>query len=209
MQDTDNATPVTVIPITDLQRQALERLQTATPTDAADRTIDIFTCLHLLGTIVPAGATELRVQAVTGKAAHWLKASSAKDVRVVRGRLTQNAAMVASPADVEYIIEMSSSFISIGFTGYGECTAMAGYGRPVILELHGRDPQVRIFDSINKEEPRTVSLHEAAETNRLDADDEVHRCPYCSGVLLCDGPEVKSDYYCMHCELDLSEAELP
>lgn len=52
--------------------------------------------------------------------------------------------------------------------GYGEKTAVEGCGSPVLLEWRNNQLVARLFPDINSEEPVSLSLEGARESNRRE-----------------------------------------
>jgi len=63
-------------------------------------------------------------------------------------------------------IEVHNGHILIRPKGYGEKVSVDGKGSPIMVEYYEGEVRVIVWDDINKEDPKTISMEKARETNR-------------------------------------------
>lgn len=70
-------------------------------------------------------------------------------------------------------LAVSPNGVSLYAEGYGDCTAAAGHGTPVFIELYKGELRVIVWADINREDPtHIVSLAGAREDQRQPNDNE-------------------------------------
>lgn len=63
-------------------------------------------------------------------------------------------------------LNVDSGNICLTFDGYGDCGTEDGYGCPLMIEYYDKELRVVVWDDINQEDPRIISLNGARENLR-------------------------------------------
>jgi len=65
-------------------------------------------------------------------------------------------------------VAVSTSGITVKITGYGDKTSQPGFGTPVYIEFYDGQLMLRIWDDINREDPKSISLEGAREEELIN-----------------------------------------
>lgn len=77
-----------------------------------------------------------------------------------------NCGLGSSVEKLPFKISVYNGYILISPKGYGEKGSEDGKGDPIMVEYYKGEVRVIVWDDINKEDPKIISMEKARETNR-------------------------------------------
>ena len=89
-----------------------------------------------------------------------------EEVEEINVSLQDESGLGLGPKKLPFKISVHNGHISISPKGYGEKVSEDGKGSPIMVEYYKGEVKVGVWDDINKEDPKIISMEKARETNR-------------------------------------------
>lgn len=70
--------------------------------------------------------------------------------------------------NLDVTVEHTGCSLYFGIKGYGDHDSQDGCGLPIKLELYEGELRLLVWDDINEQDPKIISLEKAKESNRID-----------------------------------------